>query len=155
MAAESKSRLHNWVKHGCNAFDKNKPSSQPLSFWTEQDILHYIKKYGVPYCPVYGEIVVADDSEIEGQMNIMEMLGDYDESDRLKTTGCNRTGCIFCMFGCHLEKGENRFQRLKKTHPKQYKYCIGGGKMVNGRLQPNKEGLGLGKVLDYIGVKYD
>jgi len=55
--------------------------------------------------------------------------------------GYERTGCMFCMFGVHLEKGENRFQRMKKTHPKQYNYCI------------NK--LGCGKVLDHIGVKYD
>lgn len=44
------------------------------------------------------------------------------------------------MFGCHLEKSPNRFERMKKTHPKQYDYCI------------NK--LKLGEVLDYIGVKY-
>lgn len=30
-----------------------------------------------------------------------------------------------------------------------------GGEMVDGKWQPSKEGLGLGKVLDYIGVKYD
>jgi len=54
--------------------------------------------------------------------------------------GCERTGCMFCMFGVHLEKGENRFQRMKRTHPKQWDYCI------------NK--LGCGKVLDLIGVDY-
>lgn len=51
-----------------------------------------------------------------------------------------RTGCMFCMFGVHMEKGENRFQLMKRTHPKQYAYCI------------NK--LGCGSVLDYIGVEY-
>jgi len=55
--------------------------------------------------------------------------------------GEKRTGCMFCMFGVHLEKGENRFQRMKKTHPTQYNYCI------------NK--LGLKKVLDCIGVPYE
>ena len=54
--------------------------------------------------------------------------------------GEKRTGCMFCMFGVHLEKGENRFQRMKRTHPKQYNYCI------------NK--LGCGKVLDFINVPY-
>ncbi len=54
--------------------------------------------------------------------------------------GYTRTGCMFCMFGVHLEKGENRFQLMKRTHPTQYNYCI------------NK--LGCGKVLDYIGVSY-
>ena len=55
-------------------------------------------------------------------------------------TGVKRTGCMFCMFGVHLEKGENRFQRMYRTHPKQWDYCI------------NK--LGCRKVLDFIGVPY-
>ncbi len=54
--------------------------------------------------------------------------------------GYDRTGCVFCMFGCHLEKGENRFQKLERTHPKLHNYCI------------NK--LGIKEVLDYIGVSY-
>lgn len=141
MAAESRLRYQHWLENGCNAFDTKEPKSQPLSFWTEQDILQYIKKYNVPYCPVYGDIVPTDD-------------GEQFEGTLLKTTGCNRTGCIFCMFGCHLEKEPNRFQRLKETHPRQYEYCIGGGEYVDGKWQPSKEGLGLGKVLDYIGVKY-
>lgn len=39
------------------------------------------------------------------------------ERPLLKTTGCQRTGCALCAFGCHLEK-ESRFLRLKETHPK-------------------------------------
>lgn len=54
--------------------------------------------------------------------------------------GYTRTGCMFCMFGVHLEDTPNRFQRMQKTHPKQWDYCI------------NK--LGCGEVLDYIGVPY-
>lgn len=54
--------------------------------------------------------------------------------------GYERTGCVFCAFGCHLEKGMNRFQRLEVTHPKLHDYVI------------NK--LGFDKVLDEIGVSY-
>ena len=136
LASESTLRKTQWVKYGCNAFESKRPTSQPLSFWTEQDILNYIKQFDVPYCSVYGDIVPVDDGTL------------------LKTTGCDRTGCIFCMFGCHLEKEPNRFQRLKETHPRQYEYCIGGGEYIDGKWQPSKEGLGLGKVLDYINVKY-
>ena len=136
LASESTLRKTQWVKYGCNAFESKRPTSQPLSFWTEQDILNYIKQFDVPYCSVYGDIVPDNEGTI------------------LKTTGCDRTGCIFCMFGCHLEKEPNRFQRLKETHPRQYEYCIGGGEMVDEKWQPSKEGLGLGKVLDYINVKY-
>ena len=136
LASESTLRKTQWVKYGCNAFESKRPTSQPLSFWTEQDILQYIKQFDVQYCSVYGDIVPVDEGTL------------------LKTTGCDRTGCIFCMFGCHLEKEPNRFQRLKETHPRQYEYCISGGEYVDGKWQPSKEGLGLGKVLDYINVKY-
>ena len=60
---------------------------------------------------------------------------------KIYDTGVKRTGCMFCMFGVHLEKEPNRFQLMKGTHPKIWDYCI------------NK--LGCGKVLDYIGVSYD
>lgn len=154
MAEESLKRKDAWTKTGCNAFDLKRPQSQPMAFWTEQDVLHYIKEFNVPYCSVYGEIVpINEGDQIEGQLTTFDILDDY-SGTLLKTTGCDRTGCIFCMFGCHLEKEPNRFQRLKVTHPKQYEYCIGGGEMVDGKWQPNKEGLGLGKVLDYIGVDY-
>ena len=158
MAQESRNRLRTWKKYGCNAFGKKSPSSQPLSFWTNQDILHYIKEFKVPYCPAYGDIVIDDGSEdaVEGQINLIDYLGSYESTDILKTTGCDRTGCIFCMFGCHLEEEPNRFQRLKETHPRQYEYCIGGGEYnEEGKWQPSKKGLGLAKVLHYIGVKYE
>lgn len=156
MACESRLRYQQWIKNGCNAFDSNEPKSTPMAFWTEQDVLHYIKKFNVPYAPVYGDIQVKPPEDTEkGQINMIDYLGCYEPEDTLATTGCNRTGCIFCMFGCHLEKEPNRFQLLKETHPRQYEYCIGGGEMVDGKWQPTKEGLGLGKVLDYIGVKYD
>jgi 3'-phosphoadenosine 5'-phosphosulfate sulfotransferase (PAPS reductase)/FAD synthetase len=155
MACESDTREAVWMKTGCNAFDGKNPISNPLSFWTEQDILHYIKEYDVPYCSVYGDIQVKQEKEFTDQVNLIDYLGCYEPEDTLETTGCKRTGCIFCMYGCHLEKEPNRFQRLKETHPRQYDFCINGGEMVDGKWQPNKKGLGLGHVLDYIGVKYD
>lgn len=142
MACESRLRESNWIRHGCNAFDGKRPKSQPMSFWTEQDVLHYIKEYDVPYCTVYGDIRVKPQADIiEGQINLIDYLGCYEPEDTLETTGRDRTGCMFCMFGCHLEKEPNRFQRMKITHPKQYEYCMNQ--------------LGLKEVLDYIGVPYD
>lgn len=159
LANESRLRMKNWFAYGCNAFECKDPTSKPLSFWTEQDVLRYIQKYNVPYCSVYGDIRVKQNADnvnvLDGQMNLIDYLGCYEPEDQLETSGCDRTGCIFCMFGCHLEKEPNRFQRLKETHPRQYNYCINGGEYVDGKWQPSKEGLGLGKVLDYIGVKYD
>jgi 3'-phosphoadenosine 5'-phosphosulfate sulfotransferase (PAPS reductase)/FAD synthetase len=90
----------------------------PLSFWTEQDVLGYLRLTKLSYCEVYGNIV--------------------DDDGRLTTTGEKRTGCMFCGFGVHLDKGENRFQRMYRTHPKQWKYCM--------------DMLGLRDVLAYIHV---
>lgn len=80
MASESRLRYTKWLQHGCNAFDSKRPTSQPLSFWTEQDVLHYIKEFNVPYCPVYGDIQLKPlkDAE-EGQINIFDYLGEYKE----------------------------------------------------------------------------
>lgn len=157
MAEESNLRYKNWMQNGCNTFDGKNPSSQPMAFWTNQDILLYLKMYNVSYCSVYGDIVSvdADGNEYDLPQNYLDVFCGLGGRPELKTTGCDRTGCIFCMFGCHLEKEPNRFQRLKQTHPRQYQYCIGGGEMVDGKWQPSKDGLGLGHVLDYIGVKYD
>lgn len=40
------------------------------------------------------------------------------------TTGEQRTGCMFCGFGAHLEEEPNRFQRMSVTHPKCYEICM-------------------------------
>lgn len=117
MADESQLRTHKWLQNGCNAFDLKRPISNPMSFWTEQDVLRYVKENKIPICSVYGEIVSMSDDK--------QMC--FEGCGKLCTTGCKRTGCIFCAFGVHLEKGETRFQILKRTHPKQYDYCIGGG----------------------------
>lgn len=124
MATESMNRNSQWLKYGCNAFEKNRPTSQPLSFWTESDILEYLYRFKIPYCSVYGEIIK--------------------DKDKYINDGLKRTGCMFCMFGVHLEKEPNRFQLMKETHPKMYDYCI-----------REENGLGLGKVLDFIGVDYE
>lgn len=125
MANESVLRRDKWLQNGCNAFDNQNPISAPLSFWTENDILNYIKRNHLRYASVYGEI-------------IQNKKGDY------ITTGCHRTGCVFCGFGCHLEKEPNRFQRLKQTHPQLWEYCM---------KDWDKGGLGMKEVLAYIGVK--
>lgn len=149
MASESKKRETAWLMTGCNTFDSKKPMSKPMSFWTEQDVLQYIKKYNIPIAGVYGDIVERDADGNEYEISLFE-----DYSGKLYTTGCDRTGCVFCAFGCHLEKEPSRFQRLKETHSRQYEYCIGGGEYVDGVWQPNKQGLGMGHVFDELNKIY-
>lgn len=60
LAEESMLRLQGWIRTGCNAFDSDHPISKPLSFWTEQDILRYIKDNDLPICEIYGDIVAVD-----------------------------------------------------------------------------------------------
>ena len=120
MANESYLRTMAWILNGCNAFDAKDPISNPMSFWTEQDILQYIKLNNLPICSVYGDIIEKD--------------------CKLITTKCKRTGCMFCGFGCQI-KGDERFLRMKETHPQQYEWI----------MKPWDEGgLGYKEVIDWM-----
>ena len=145
MTSESKLREQQWIKFGCNAFVSKRPISNPMSFWTTQDVLHYIKENNIPLCSVYGEIVYKENPEqLRFKFGIEE----------LTTTLRDRTGCVFCGFGCHLDK-KSRWLNLKETHPKHYEYCIGGGEYdEQGVWQPNKNGLGMGHVFGELNKIY-
>lgn len=124
LASESSNREKEYIKTGCNSFKKGAEQSKPLGFWTEQDILAYIDKYNLEIASVYGNVV-------------------KDDNGKFKTTGEQRTGCIYCCFGIQYEmaeQGETRFQRLERTHPQLHNYCI------------NK--LGLKEVLEYMDIPY-
>ena len=113
MACESRLRKNSWLRNGCNAFDSSRPISNPMSFWTENDVLEYIWRYNISYASVYGDII-------------------QEANGKFRTTGYARTGCVFCAFSSHTEKEPNRFQRLKQTHPKLWDFCMrpcdrGGG----------------------------
>lgn len=143
MASESKVRTQKWLKNGCNGFEMKNPISNPMSFWTEQDVLLYIKENDLPICSVYGNIVedYAAQGQVDGQINLSD-IGIFDIGrPLLKTTGCSRTGCMFCGYGCHLEKSPGRFERMKITHPKIYEYI----------MKPWSEGgLGYREIIDWI-----
>ena len=38
--------------------------------------------------------------------------------------GYERTGCMFCAFGYQYDGDNDRFERMRTTHPAQYKYCM-------------------------------
>lgn len=122
LAAESLLRRISWLKNGCNAFDATEPKSTPMAFWTEQDVLSYIKRMGILISPIYGDIVEGRDG-------------------KLKTTGAQRTGCMYCLFGIHHEKQPNRIQRLYYSHPKIYNYIL--------------DKLGFREVMDFMKIPYE
>ena len=149
MACESTARLNSWLISGCNAFESNRQSSQPMSFWTEQDVLTYIHTYNLTIADAYGQVVVKNDG-IDGQINIYDCLGDY-RGCQYEVTGCKRTGCIFCTFGITQDK--ERFVRLSEQEPKLCDYVMRGGEFnENGMWQPSKDGLGYWFVLEWLNV---
>ena len=85
------------------------------------EIYQYIKENNIPIASVYGEVISQD--------------------GKLTLTGVPRTGCVYCAYGCQQEDANNnRFIKLKQTHPQLHKYCI--------------ESLGMGDVLDYMNINY-
>lgn len=54
--------------------------------------------------------------------------------------GFERTGCIYCGFGIHMENSPNRFELLKELYPKHWNYCI--------------KKLGLGEILKALDIPY-
>lgn len=121
---ESFMRERQYNRTGCNVYDAKMPKSQPIGFWTKQDVLRYVVENDIPICSVYGNIE-------------QKPCGEY------YTTGEERTGCMFCGFGVQREKEPNRFQRMQKNYPKQYEFC----------MKPVSDGgLGMREVLNYINV---
>ena len=150
MASESRIRTTQWLIDGCNAFNVKRPTSKPMSFWTEQDVLKYIKLNNLQICSVYGDIVEdvgEKKQDVDGQLSLsdvfgFENVGLFDDKDAhpFKTTGCSRTGCMFCLFGCFARDYDN-FERMKETHPKQYEWI----------MKPwNMGGLGYKDVIDWL-----
>ena len=154
MADESKMRTQKWLQNGCNGFEMKSPISNPMAFWTEQDVLLYVKLFNIPIASVYGEIVrdYKAEKQINGQLDFADceqafQLEEFElERPILKTTGCDRTGCMFCGYGCHLEKSPNRFERMKETHPNQYDYIM---------RPTEKGGLNYKEIIDWINENGD
>lgn len=107
MVTDSQARKMTFVKKACNAYDARWPTSNPMAFWTEEEVWRYIKENELEYCEIYD-------------------------------MGWDRTGCVFCMFGVHMEDEPNRFQKLKKTHPKLWRFCM--------------DRLGAREVMEYLGL---
>lgn len=99
---------------------------------------HFLKYHCNAYSmsrPRSNPLYIWDDDDI------WEYIRLYDVPySKIYDMGYKRTGCIYCLFGVHLETEPNRFQMLKQTHPKLWEY---------GMYQ-----LGLARVLDFMGVEY-
>lgn len=156
MAVESQLRRSRWLEKGCNSYDSKRPICKPISFWTEQDILHYIKKYDLEIADVYGNIIEDKQGTVDGQMSIFDVGIDTNIEDiPLRLTGANRTGCCFCLYG--ITQDPLRLLRLKDIEPKKYDFVMRGGRFnENGMWIPTlndagyENGLGYKFIIDWL-----
>lgn len=158
MASESRLRTTNWLKNGCNGFHMKSPVSNPMSFWTEQDVLEYIYSRRLPIASVYGE-VTADYGA--GRKKKGKQAADAELSDTGKpvyrTSRCRRTGCVFCGFGVHREESPNRWEIAERvSNPAVIDYMMRGGSFdKDGLWKPDRRGLGFWFVIEWINLHGD
>lgn len=119
---ESFMRENKYNHTGCNVYDGNTIKSQPLGFWTKQDVLRYKDEKNIPICSIYGEV----EKNCQGIYYL---------------TGEPRTGCVLCGFGCHLEKGKNRIQRLGDSESSAHKAMYEWGMQLENNGITYKEAL--------------
>ncbi|HBV97760.1 MAG: hypothetical protein JL50_03040 [Peptococcaceae bacterium BICA1-7] len=111
MAAESRQRQTNFVTRGY-LFKSHRDHlgkdpfwhCNPLSIWTDDDIWAYIKRFNVPYSPLY-------------DMGWTDGSGTYHK--------IKRNGCMGC--GTDLLYPNNHMAMLRRTHPKQWMYYMRRG----------------------------
>lgn len=156
MASESRLRTTNWLKNGCNGFSMKSPISNPMSFWVEQDVLEYVHHYQIPLASVYGEIQEEKGAgkKKRNQKNTLDK-GIFDiEKPLYSTTGCKRTGCVYCGFGCHRERSPNRWEIAEEmSNPTIIDYMMRGGDFDKGGLwKPDQRGLGFWFVIEWINL---
>ena len=131
MAEESRQRKTKWLRYGCNAWEMKHPQSNPMSFWKENDVLQYIYENNLQIAKAYGNVVLDK------------------KKCKFNTTGSQRTGCIFCLFGITADK--ERIARLQIQEPKLADYVLRGGEFgEDGYWKPSKTGLGYWFVIEWL-----
>lgn len=150
MADESFLRRQVWVQNGCNAFNLKRPKSTPMSFWAENDVLTYIHENNLEIAKAYKDVVVDQKGQIDGQVNLADYLGDY-RYCKFRTTGCTRTGCVFCLFG--ITQDLFRIYNLQQQEPKLADYVLRGGEFGEDEMwRPDNKGMGYWFVLDWLAL---
>ena len=146
MASEGGRREKALAVNGCNYISPTTKRSCPFATFLRQDILTmalemdawYQENYAMFPGPKLDTIIPTIYGEIK-----------RNEKGELYTTDAQRTGCSMCGFGIHLEERPHRFDLLWERNPKEWE-------MWMYRVDQDKDGnwYGWGKVLDYIGVKW-
>jgi len=92
--------------------------------------------YNTTKCNSYGKKPISRPLSIWMETDIWEYIKKENLSyAKIYDLGLERTGCMFCLLGYHMEKN-NRFEILQRLHPKLYEYGI--------------KRLGLNKIIEFI-----
>lgn len=113
MADESRSRMMSFCTRGelfAGAHRDHLPEDDPfwhcnpLGIWTDDDIWDYIRRYNVPYSPLYDRVW-------------------KDEAGR--THNIKRNGCFGCATG--IAFADNQMKILRQTHPRIWEKVMRAG----------------------------
>lgn len=132
-ASESQRRKEAYLRTGCNSFDVRveldeesgeyvkkkvvRPMCRPIAIWTKQDILQYCVDNDIKISAPYGKIYSI------GQCIGQPSFWSNKPCGKLGCSGDQRTGCIFCPVGCHLDNF-SKFKNVKKYNENLYDYCM-------------------------------
>ena len=139
MAAESRTRKTNFITRGYlfqSSRDYLPPElpfyhCNPISIWTDEDIWEYIRRFNVPYSPLY-EIAWTSP---EGECHCIA-----------------RNGCMAC--GTDLLFKNNHLAALRRTHPTAWKVFMKKGMAAEiQKLQISKRG-GQYSILDTLPAEH-
>lgn len=130
MAAESRTRATSFLTRGplFRAHRKHLPESDPfwhcspLSLWTDDDIWDYIRRFKVPYSPLYD--MFWEEKRYKVIPDPESPFGFREEPDNIKHY-IPRNGCMAC--GTDFLFKNNHLATLRRTHPQAWEVFMKRG----------------------------
>ncbi len=130
MAAESRTRQTSFLTRGplIHSHRDHLPESDPfwhcnpLSVWTDDDIWAYIRRFNVPYSPLYD---VFWEERIDGSVPDPDCPGALLMEYRTERHYIPRNGCMAC--GTDLLFNNNHLSSLRRTHPEAWRVFMKRG----------------------------
>lgn len=137
MASESRTRRTNFSTRGY-LFKSSRPylgddpfyHCNPISIWTDDDIWEYIRKYDVPYSPLY-DMGYTDSRGIEHKIK--------------------RNGCLGCATDILYK--DNHMAMLRATHPRQWRAVMNYGMAAELKKLAEVRSRGLPTILDVLDAR--
>lgn len=101
MASESRRRMFNFLQYGewYQVQSQRLWKCHPMAIWTDDDVWTYIRRYDVPYSPLY-DMGYTDEKSGEWKCH-------------------KRNGCMFC--GMDIRFPDNHLAIMRRTHPKAWR----------------------------------